>query len=144
EIPIKMESYADYYGKQPLPTGLSRCGDLREIAPGLWYPFRVTEFVFDVWAMPGQGWILLNLRRDTTIESVTSAARVSDAVFRDVTVPAGTVMQLADESGLYIGQIQQPEDGVPWLSLKRYLELSSEAQFNAQLHQMRRAALDAQ
>ena len=78
--------------------------------------------------MAGQGWVLVNWRRETNIESVASASRIGDAVFRDVMVPAGTALQVVDESGQFIGQVQQPEDGVPWLSLKRYLELSSRAQ----------------
>ena len=59
-------------------------------------------------------------------------------------VPAGAVVQVADESGQSIGQVQQPEDGVPWLSLKRYLELSSAgAALHPQVRQARRKALDA-
>ena len=70
-----------------------------------------------------QGWVLLNWRRDTTIESVTLAPRVSDAVFHDVTVPAGITVQVQDEAGRFVAQIQQAEDGVPSLELKPYLEL---------------------
>jgi peroxiredoxin len=143
DIPIRIETYGNFYGQRQMPTAVSHSGDFREIAPGLWYPFRLTEFYFDIWALAGPGWILLNSRRDITIESVTSPSRVSDAVFRDVTVPAGAVMQVCDESGQYIGQVQQPEDGVPWLSLKRYLELSSGAQVQPQIRQMRKQALDA-
>jgi peroxiredoxin len=142
-IPIKMVSYTRTFGQSLMPTSVAHCGDLREIAPGLWYPFRVSESFLDLWAMAGQGWALVNWRRETNIESVGSASRIPDAAFREVRVPAGTLVPVMDETGQFVGQIQQPEDGVPWLSLKRYLELSSRAQLQPQWQQARRKELDA-
>jgi peroxiredoxin len=143
DIPVKVEHYGDYYGQSAVPTSVSHCGDFREITPGVWYPFRITDFTFDIWAMIGQGWAVPTYRRETTIETVHSAARIDDAVFRDVTAPAGTVVHVMDELGQYVGQVQQPEDGIPWLSLKRYLELSSQARGQPQVQQLRRRATDA-
>ena len=58
---------------------------------------------------------MLDRRRDTTVESVGSAPRIGDAAFRDVVVPAGANVQVRDEAGRCVGQVPQPEDGVPSL-----------------------------
>ncbi len=79
DIPIKVEHYGNYYGYRLMPMSISHSGDFREIAPGLWYPFHVTEYGFDIWAEISQGWLVLNWRRDTTIESVAPASQVSEA-----------------------------------------------------------------
>jgi hypothetical protein len=142
-IPIRMEQYGNYGGNRLVPTSIGSCGDFREIAPGRWYPFRLTEFGFDIWALVSRGWIVLNWRRDTTIESVAPAARLSDAVFRDVVAPAEAQVQVQDEAMQHVGRFPQPEAGAPSLSLKRYLTLASQAPLNPWQRQARGQALDA-
>ncbi len=145
DIPIRL----DYFGNpdhQRFPTAISRCDDLREIAPELWYPFRLTDFGIDWGSALVDGWVLLSWRRNTAIESVTLAPRVGDAVFHDVTVPAGSTVQVRDEAGRFVAQVQQAEDGVPSLELRSYLELlvSSQSHLqNPQEQQERQAAIDA-
>jgi hypothetical protein len=131
DIPIKMEQYGGNFGYRPMPTGISRCSDFREIAPGTWYPFRVTELAFDNWIPQAQGRILINWRRDTTIESATPTARVDQARFHDVIVPAGTKVQVSDEDGKTVGEFEQPKDGVANIAPARYLELLSQAKAKA-------------
>ncbi len=143
DLPIRAEQYGNVGGNRLMPINIDTCGDLREIAPGRWFPFRLTEFSFDVWAQVSQGWAVLNWRRDTTVESVAPASRVGDAVFRDVVAPAGAWVQVQDEDGQFVGRFQQPDDGVPSLPLKRYLELSSQAPVNPWQRQARGQALDA-
>ena len=60
-----------------------------------------------------QGWVLLYWRRDTTIESVTLAARVDEAVFRDVIVPAGSNVQVRDEDGRSSASSSRRRTGSP-------------------------------
>jgi hypothetical protein len=143
DIPIKLEYYIGHTSLRLSPTSISRCADFREIAPGVWYPFRLTDVGVNSWWLITQGWVVLSQRRDTTIESVTSPSRVSDAVFRDVIVPAEAQVQLRDEAGSFVSLLQQPEAGVPSLMLKRYLELLSQAQVHPQEQQARGRALDA-
>jgi BlaR1 peptidase M56 len=35
-IPIKLEHYGGNFGLAPMPSGISRCDDFRQIAPGVW------------------------------------------------------------------------------------------------------------
>ena len=143
DIPIKMEHYGGNFGYRPMPTGIGRCDDFREVAPGVWYPFRLTELAFDNWIPMAQGRILLNWRRDTTIESVTPTPRVDQAVFHDLIVPAGTKVQVLDEDRNYAGQFEQPQDGVAAISPARYLELLSQAEVQAEEQQALQRAIDA-
>ena len=55
-IPTKLEHYGGNFGYRDMPAGVSSCDNFREIAPGTWYPFRVTELSFDNWIAPAQGW----------------------------------------------------------------------------------------
>jgi thiol-disulfide isomerase/thioredoxin len=143
DIPIRMEHYGGNSGYRSMPTGINHCGDFREIAPGVWYPFRVTELAFDNWIPMAQGRILLNWRRDTTIESATLAPRADDALFHGVIVPAGTKVQVSDADGKYVGDFEQPQDGVATIATARYLKLLSRAQVQAEEQQARRRAIDA-
>ncbi len=113
DIPIKMEYYAGPLDRRRYPAGISRCDDFREIAPGIWYPFRVTGLGLDSWSLIVQGWVLLDWRRDTTFESITAAPRIRDAVFHDVVVPAGTNVSVWDEAGRPSARSRRPRTGSP-------------------------------
>ncbi len=122
-IPIKLEHYAGNEGNRLMPIMVCRCDDFREIAPGLWYPFRLIELAFELGTHMGQGWILLNWRRDYLIDSVTRSPKVDEAVFSDVIAPAGAQVQVRDEEGQTVGQYRQAEAGIPSLTPAGYLQL---------------------
>lgn len=126
-IPIRMERYGGNSGSSTIPTGVSRCEDLREIAPGTWYPFRVVEIAFDSWIPMAQGRILLNWRREYRIESVVLAPRVDDDVFRGAPVPEGTKVHVLDEEGKPLGEIEQLQEGASSITPERYEELKKQA-----------------
>jgi thiol-disulfide isomerase/thioredoxin len=142
-IPIKLEHYGGNFGFSKLPAGVSRCDDFREIAPGTWYPFRVVEMSFDNWIPMAQGRIFLNWRRECQIDSVVMSPRVADALFHDVVVPEGTKVQVSDEDGSYVGQYEQPQDGVASVTPARYLELWNQARVRKEEQQVRQQAIDA-
>ncbi len=143
DIPIRMEQYGTFGRNRLAPMMIGSCGGFREIAPGRWYPSQLTEFGFDIVAHVTQGRILLNWRRDTTIESVAPARGLDDAVFRDVVAPAGAQVQVQDEDSQYIGGFQQAEVGIVSLTLKDYLKLAAEAPSNPWQKQARGQARDA-
>ena len=111
-IPIKIESYGGNLGYSALPTSVSRCEDFREIAPGTWYPFHVTELAFDTGIPTAQGRTILNWRREYQIKSVTVSPKVTNTVFRDVIVPEGTEVQVYDEDRNHLRNYRQTEQGI--------------------------------
>ena len=126
-IPIKIEDYGGNFVYNAMPTAVSRCDDFREIAPGTWYPFRVTEVAFDNGVPTAQGRVLLNWRRAYQIKSVTPSPEVPNALFHDVIVPRGTKVQVYDEDRNDLGEYEQLQDGVAEVTPARYLELWSQA-----------------
>ena len=111
-IPIKLEHYGGNSGRSDLPAGVSRCDEFREIAPGVWFPFQVSELMFDDFVSCVQGRIIIKWRRDYQIESAKLSPNVDDAVFHEVIVPEGTKVLVFDEDGTVLGEFNQPQDGV--------------------------------
>jgi hypothetical protein len=143
DLPVRIERYDNPFGRTLMPTSIVRCDEFREVAPGLWYPARLTELSFDPWAQAVDGRLVLDHRRETVVESIGSAARIGVAAFREVVAPAGAQVQVQDEAGQQFGVFPQPEDGVVSLTLKGYLKLASEEPLNVWQRQARGQALDA-
>ncbi len=143
DIPIKMELYQESFGNKMMPRTISRCSELREIAPGLWFPTRVTDLDLGGGLEVAPEWLLLSSRSDITIESVTLAPKASDAIFRDVIVPMGARVQVIDEDGYYIGQYAPTRSGVASLTTVEYLKLLSTAVVKPSEMEARKKAIDA-
>jgi beta-lactamase regulating signal transducer with metallopeptidase domain/thiol-disulfide isomerase/thioredoxin len=142
-IPIKLEHYGGNFGLPPMPSGISRCDDFREIAPGVWYPFRSTLLAFDNWQEMARRRITLNWRRVYHVESATLSPKVDTALFRNVVVPAATKVQVSDEERNYLGQYDQGVEGVAEISPARYLSLMSEARVREEEKTARQRAIDS-
>jgi hypothetical protein len=85
-----------------------------------------TELGFNNGPPMRQGWLLLGWRRAYTIESVTLAPKVDEAIFRNVIAPEGATVQVRDENGQPVGQFSQAKTGIPSITPSRYQELVSE------------------
>jgi thiol-disulfide isomerase/thioredoxin len=140
-IPIKMEPYGGNLGSPSTLNGLYRSDDVREIAPGLWYPFRTTILAFSNRALASRR-LTLNWRREYEIKSVKLSPRRDDALFR-VVVPAGTKVQVVAEDGNYLGQFEQGKQGVPEIAPARYLSMLADAKVRDDDQQARQAAMQA-
>ncbi len=140
-IPIKLEQYGGNPDFNTLPIEVSNCHDLREIAPGTWYPFHITELALG--GMVAQGRIVLQTRRDSQIESATLSPKVDDSFFHRVILPAGTQVAVLDEDGRRLGTFDQPQDGIPTLTLARFLDLRSQAPVTKELRETRRKAFES-
>ncbi len=127
-IPIRLTTFVDAPGARPLPTSLGRAEDLREIAPGLWYPFRVVTMHFQGGTRMARGQLLIDSRDGLRIESATLNPAADDAIFGKVVVPGGMNVSVSDETGHRVGFIRQNEPGVPTLSPQGYQRLLREHQ----------------
>ena len=126
-----------------MPSGISRCDDFRQIAPGVWYPFRSTLMSFDNWQGMAQRRIILNWRRDYEVESATLSPKVDAALFHEVVLPAETKIQVSDEMGRFVGQYDQDRAGVAEIAPARYLSFLSEAKVRDDEQKARQRAIDA-
>jgi thiol-disulfide isomerase/thioredoxin len=126
-----------------MPAGISRCDDFRQIAPGVWYPFRSTLLSFDNWQDMARRRITLNWRRVYEVASATSSPKLDAGLFHDVVLPAGTKVQVSDEERRYLGQYEQAGEGVAEITPARYLSLLSEAKFRDEEQEARQRAIDA-
>jgi thiol-disulfide isomerase/thioredoxin len=142
-IPIKLEHYGGNFGLQPMPGAIYRCDDFREIAPGIWYPYRATLFSFDNWQDMARGRITLTWHRDYKVESVTLSPKADAELFKNVVVPAGTKVQVSDEDGDYVGQYIQLVEGPAEITPAGYLLLLSEAKVRKEQQEARERAVQA-
>jgi thiol-disulfide isomerase/thioredoxin len=141
-IPIQVETYGGNFGFHPLPGGISRTTDLREIAPGLWYPFRTTRFAFHHLDTM-QRRLVLTWRRDYEVESVELNPRVENELFQEVTAPAGTKVTVIDDVGKHLGSITQDKDGPLQISPPKYLATQAAAKVRTEEQQAREKAIQA-
>ena len=142
-IPIKLEHYGGNFGLPPMPGGISRCDNFREISPGLWYPFRSTVLSFENWQHMAQRRLTVNWRRVYEVESAALSPVVDVALFHEVVLPAGTKVQVSDEDGNYVGQFEQAGEGVAEIAPARYLSLFAEAKVRDDEQKARQRAIDA-
>jgi hypothetical protein len=63
---------------------------------------------------------------------------VDTALFHEVVVPAGTKVQVSDEDGNHVGDIEQPQDGVASITPARFRELSDHARAKREKEQKAR------
>ena len=130
-IPIRSECYPVDPKRKLMPSTIGRCDDLREIAPGLWFPFRTTNIVFeDCDAVPSR--LVVEQKHEYLVESVKIAPIVDDSIFHDVVVPAETVVWVCDEEGNSIGNYRQRADGIPEITPRLYRQFQAQAKLQKQ------------
>jgi hypothetical protein len=113
-----------------LPTGVKYVDDLREIRPGVWFPYRTTMLAFQKFSREGlsENRPLLQWRHDIDVESLETDPDVDGQLFTRLEVPAGTAVQVRDERGKHIGQYKQPQAGNIDPGHEKLITLRQEAQ----------------
>jgi thiol-disulfide isomerase/thioredoxin len=125
-IPVRSERHIVDAKKPRLPIDIRFCKDLREIAPGIWFPFRTVVLNFED---PDEirSRLVVETKREYLVESVKIAPNVDESIFHDVRVPAGVVVSVRDEEGKMIGDFDQRTDGVPEMTPKLWKNLLEQA-----------------
>ncbi|HEY2250566.1 MAG TPA: TlpA disulfide reductase family protein, partial [Planctomycetaceae bacterium] len=119
--------------------------DLREIRPGIWYPYNTTMLAFQKFSREGigEGRPLLQWRHDIRVEKLTLDPVVDDAEFSTLEVAAGTQVSVRDAQGVNLGQFKQPQDGNIDVTPEKLLELRQQAQVSREEAARREQALAA-
>jgi thiol-disulfide isomerase/thioredoxin len=128
-----------------LPTGINFVDDLREIGPGIWFPYRTVQFAFQSWGGLGlcENRPLLQWRRDIEVTSLKRNPMVDEKLFNEVEVPTGTTIQVRDEEGTYLGQVSHSKTGNINVGPEALLELRVKARVDKAEADRRQKALDA-
>ena len=135
-IPIRHESHnANLH--LTLPTSVSYAEDLREIRPGVWFPFRATNLAFDCFGQEGLGFgqIALQSKNETTIDGVTLEPVTNVELFSDVTIEKGVSVSVHGENGQGLGQYSQPETGKLEISAETLQSLRDQIKENQELRE---------
>ena len=130
---------------EKMPTGITFVDDLREIRPGIWFPYRTVHLGFQKFGREGlcENRPLLQWRRDIEVKSLKLNPVDEDKLFAEIEVPAGTSVSVRDEHGDYIGQFKQPKTGNIDVSPEQLLEMRQKAKVDKDEGDRRQKALDA-
>lgn len=138
---VRREGWSHF--KSPkLPTLIAWVEDLHEIQPGMWCPHKATSLAFAQDDMQG-GRLAINWRRDAVLDPPVLNPEADDQTFAELTVPAGTKVQVRDADGEFLGQFTQETAGNINVSDEQLLKLRLESAQRKEQAALRLAALDA-
>lgn len=142
-IPIRSEIYNVKGPNLGLPVTIARCDDLREIAPGLWYPFRTSNYSMNELSEIREPLAAVDMTREYIIKSVQVSPRVDASLFHRVVLPAGTRVGVANEENEYIGEFTQRKEGAAEISSSLYRRFQSQAKVRKENRAVRERAIAA-
>jgi hypothetical protein len=109
-LPIKTEAY-QANASTTLPVELGRAEDFREVAPGVWLPFR-RSFVVHSDAKLRENKLVVSNSREATLTKIDLNPRYDISLFQDIPIPDGTkVYEVKD--GKIINSYTQGEQTSP-------------------------------
>jgi thiol-disulfide isomerase/thioredoxin len=130
---------------ETLPTGVNYADDLRQIRPGVWCPYRNVALAFQKFSATGLSGndIVLQWRRDFTVNRLTLDGPFDDAPFASIDVPQGTTVGVRDEEGQFLGRFTQSQTGNIDIAPDKLLAMRLEAKVDRDAAERRQQALDA-
>jgi hypothetical protein len=105
-LPIRSEGYLDIQkdGESPIEIGVA--DDLREIAPGVWFPFRARIDSYDRISYRDQGKHSLMGTHDIHISQASLDPNYDISLFRDIPIPNGAQVHII-ENGVTVRSYTQ-------------------------------------
>jgi hypothetical protein len=107
-LAIRREAYAPGWSNG-FPNTLASAGDLREISPGVWFPWRTTHLQFAFSRSAARP--LVNEREEIRVESVAFKPDLDESLFDTLSVPAGIPVEIHDRDGTSLAIFPQPRTG---------------------------------
>jgi hypothetical protein len=86
-LPVKLVGYVVSYSTD-IPLVVSTVSDLRELAPGVWFPFAQTRIKNDEIAA-SKGQTLVVTRTDNTVTKAVLGPQYDLSLFREISIPDG-------------------------------------------------------
>ncbi|HWB11958.1 MAG TPA: TlpA disulfide reductase family protein [Pirellulales bacterium] len=145
-LPVRAQ-HVELIWSDRIPTSDARVDDLREIAPGLWFPYHVVELAHDSWGGDGMGsgQVLINWRRERQVEKLDLELDAPDELFAPEAA-AGTWVYVSDDASHRIGRFRPRDNGVPSLADGKFAVMAETARVDwhdQQDQKRRQAAQDA-
>lgn len=142
-LPVRREWY-DLGWSTRLPGEMATVSEWREIVPGRWFPIQVIVLKYHNFHAEGlcEGRLIVQWRQDRRIENVSLNPDVPDDFF-ELSMPAGTTVNVQDEHGTYIGQIRQEEFGLPTVSDEKLRIMAVATEADEQQRKLRQETMDA-
>jgi hypothetical protein len=145
-LPVRLEG-CELSRSDRLPTNICYVDDLREVAPGIWFPYHVVHLWHEAGNRDGlgSGQILVDSRQDRAIESISLDPDAPDEIFAPL-VPAGTMVSVNGGTAHYLGLFRQKYDGPPQVTEARFTAMAENARvdpLDREDRQCRQAAMDA-
>jgi hypothetical protein len=97
-LPLRCEAYT-YSASKTIPVGQAVSRDLREIAPGVWFPYEVIYTAYNELTLRAHQRQELKWRERYTVRSVSLEPHYPIAFFRDLNIPDGTYVYEINASG---------------------------------------------
>lgn len=140
-LPIRREWHGGGWS-DTLPGSCAYVDEIREVAPGVWFPYRSRHLAFQNFSRDGlvQGQLAVQWRYDREIMSVDWPISREDTSYQ-VEVPEGTAVGVRDEEGQNLGWFKQTASGVIKLSDEDLLKLRKNAKGTKAKAALREAAL---
>jgi hypothetical protein len=88
-IPVRMRAYTPEWSND-FPVGEAEVLEMREIAPGIWFPFSAVERAYDKRTLQSEQRFQVRWQEQYVTEAVSLHPAYDTAYFRDVVFPPGT------------------------------------------------------
>lgn len=142
-LPIRYESYS--LQSDHLPVGAGYADDLREAAPGLWYPYhavRRAHLASDFEQGAGEGRVLINWAYEQRIRSLNVPPKVPNSLFQ-VELPADILVGVFTGKHRSLGTIRQGKPGPATISGEKWQAMLLADRESDEDRQTRKQALAA-
>lgn len=143
-LPMRHEWHNPFRHKL-LPESIAWTSELRELAPNVWIPGRMSMLAVrshETFGLKASE-VAINWRCDTEVTEAKLNETPSSDLFSQISVPKDTTVYVRDELGRTAGSYKQPEDGNLELEYSKYLQMRAEGEKRDEAHKQRIAALDA-
>ena len=122
-LPIKTEFYTD--DKEAVACEVGTVEDLREVKPGIWFPFRRTITVYDDLESTATNKVLSNVET-STVEKLDLEPNYPLAQFRDIPIPDGSAVYEIQDGRIFKSYVQgavvqEPAEGAKPAGWRRLL-----------------------
>ena len=127
-----------------LPESIAWTNELRELAPNVWIPRRMSMLAVrshETFGLKASE-IAINWQCDTEVTEAKLNETPSSDLFSQISVPKDTTVYVRDEFGKTSGSFKQPEDGNIELEYSKYLQTRAEGEKREEDRKQRIAALD--